>query len=164
MARSTNASVQHHLFHEPDALDDADQIPSGSLAWSGRPAPSRRSTAMAVIDRAERGGRHPHGVDPADRGDQQAAQAGADDVGQVELPRRRCWRGRVSSRPGGRLGQHRFAGRHAGGSNSAPNAASTASTVTVMASVPNISAMTGTAATESAESRSEIIETRRRPR
>ena len=59
---------------------------------------------------------HPHRVDSAQGGDQQAADAGADDVGQVE--HRLVDAVGVVQRPpgaGGRLGQHRLAGRHPGG-------------------------------------------------
>ncbi len=49
------------------------------------------------------------------------------------------------------------------GSKAAPSAASVASTATFTASTPNSSAITGTAATDSPESTSEIIDTRRRP-
>ncbi len=50
------------------------------------------------------------------------------------------------------------------GSNSAPSAANIASTATLMMSAPNVRANTGTAATDTAERASEIIDTRRRPR
>ena len=49
------------------------------------------------------------------------------------------------------------------GSNSDPNAASAASTPALTASAPNATAMIGTAATDSPESASEIMDTRRRP-
>ena len=50
------------------------------------------------------------------------------------------------------------------GSKKAPRAASAASTATLIASTPKLSAITGTAATDSADNASEIIDTRLRPR
>ena len=61
----------------------------------------------------ERARGHPHRVDAAQRGDQQAADAGPDDVGQVEHGLVHAVG--VIQRPAGPLGglgQHRLAGRH----------------------------------------------------
>src|SRR3954453_22625079 len=105
-ARSTNASVRNTLLFQTNFRPSTmpAKTPSGRAVRSGLPAPSRRSTPIATIDnpKADAGtpmgvtppaaaGRQPegrrghaHGVDATHRGDQQAADARADDVGQIE--------------------------------------------------------------------------------